>query len=83
MDPVTFAEITQLSDEITQLRKDLHRFISEAHSSVQQALRTMKTLDNLFDVEYEGTGDAKLFLTDAARMLRAAQVIKPTDAEGV
>lgn len=68
---------------IRQHRLELHDLIQNALSGIHLAERKIKVLDELGDVEYEGgSADLEAFLADAARCLRAAQALKPTDREG-
>lgn len=68
---------------ITAKRIELHQCIEWAEGEALRALRLMKDLDELGDVEYEGgRADVEHFLKDAARSLRAAQALKPTDKNG-
>lgn len=68
---------------ITVRRKELHQSVHEAEAQTLRALRLMKNLDELGDVEYEGgVGDVEHFLQEASRSLRAAQALKPTDKHG-
>lgn len=69
--------------QIVRHRKELHKFIEQAQAQVQRAFQEIKNLDELYDVEYEGgSSDLEKFLEDAARALRAAQALKPTDKDG-
>ena len=64
-------------------RKELHVCIQEALHAVQVVRRQLKNLDEMGDVEYMGGNvDVEHFLEEAARALRAAQALKPTDAKG-
>lgn len=64
-------------------RKELHVCIQEALHAVQMVKRQLKNLDELGDVEYMGgNADVEHFLEEAARALRAAQALKPTDEKG-
>lgn len=68
---------------ITRQRQNLHRQIEAAQGEIRRALDTMRTLDDLGDVEYEGgDADTEHHLNEALRSLRAAQAVKPSDADG-
>ncbi len=70
-------------EEIIRFRRILHEEIRKAGSAIVRAERAMGDLDGMGDVEYEGgCDDVAKFLKDALRMLRAAQAIKPSDADG-
>ncbi len=64
-------------------RKNLHESIADALKRIGMAQREIKQLGELGDVEYDGgSADLEAFLADAARLLRAGQALKPTDAKG-
>lgn len=64
-------------------RRDLHGLIAQAQTQIQRAINQAKILGDLGDVEYmDGNADLEAFLADAARSLRAAQALKPTDKDG-
>ncbi|MFE0472368.1 hypothetical protein ACFW2V_12175 [Streptomyces sp. NPDC058947] len=68
---------------ITRTRRNLHQRIADAQAVVQGALREIKTLADLGDVEYEGgDADTEHCLGEALRQLRLAQAIKPSDKDG-
>lgn len=72
-----------LSSNIQRTRRTLHECIADALKRIQMAEREIKRLDEMGDVEYEGgSADLEAFLASAARDLRAAQALKPTDAKG-
>lgn len=70
-------------ENVTAHRKKLHECIDDAQRRIQWALKEIGILGELGDVEYDGGhADLEAFLADAARALRAAQKIKPTDRDG-
>lgn len=70
-------------ERIVLHRKRLHESIADAGSRILWALKEIETLSGLGDAEYmDGSADLEAFLNDAARALRAAQKIKPTDKNG-
>lgn len=70
-------------ERIMTHRKRLHESIADAGSRIVWALKEIETLSELGDAEYmDGSADLEAFLNDAARALRAAQKIKPTDKDG-
>jgi hypothetical protein len=72
-----------LSSNIQRTRQNLHQCIADALKRIQMAERDIKKLDEMGDAEYEnGSADLEAFLADAARSLRAAQVLKPTNGQG-
>lgn len=83
-DAVTAAiEEAEHYERITQHRKILHECIEDAQKRIAMAGRELRTLGELYDVEYEGgSADLEAFLADAGRALRAAQALKPTDKDG-
>lgn len=67
--------------QITALRAQLTNQLHDATTAVTNALKTIGRLtsDEIYDIEFvEGTTDTADFLTDAARMLRAAAAFNPT-----
>lgn len=70
-------------ERIISHRRNLHESIVDAGNRIAWAFKELTTLAELGDVEYDGGhADLEAFLNDAARALRAAQKIKPTDKNG-
>lgn len=68
---------------ITRIRQNLHLHIGKAQEVIRDALRDVRTLSDIGDVEYEGgDADTEQCLNEALRQLRLAQAIKPTDKDG-
>lgn len=64
-------------------RRRLHESIADAGNRITWALKEIEALSEMGDAEYmDGHADLEAFLNDAARALRAAQKIKPTDKNG-
>lgn len=76
------AEFTQ-GKLIVRHRRWLHSRIEDALDEIRRAKNEISELDQWGDVEYEGGhADLTSFLDEAARQLRAAQAIKPSDKDG-
>lgn len=68
---------------IVRHRKGLHDRIQGAMNEIRLAKNEISELSNWGDAEYEGGhADLTSFLDEAARQLRAAQAIKPSDKDG-
>lgn len=69
---------------VVRHRRLLHQQIEATQAAIARALQTVETLDEaLGDPEYQGGhADTEHYLNEAARSLRAAQRVKPTDKDG-
>lgn len=77
------SEIAGTNRLMRQSARSLHGNIGEALVRIRSAQRNIQELRDLGDIEFlEGNGDVEQFLKDAARALRAAQVMKHTDEMG-
>ena len=81
-----FNEATEIAGTnrlMRQAARSLHGNLDEALRRIKSAQRNIQELCDLGDIEFlEGNGDVEQFLKDAARALRAAQEMKPTDETG-
>lgn len=65
-------------EEIIRLRAELREALAAAEAGVLRVSGVVNELANIYDVEYaEGAHDLRAFLTDAARMIRAATALNP------
>lgn len=76
--------IYEQNQGITRLRKELHQRLEDAQRQIILAGKAIRDLWSVWgDVEYEGgDADVERFLNEAARNLRAAQALKPTNKDG-